>query len=107
MSSRIDFLGVRQRVQILDPSPRVNITDPLPEARMVAKYDTSGPHRSRILLFGRIGVSPVVACTVGSEPNLTYANDEFGLVMSTKSPQPANWVLAETVLDATTIVAAG
>lgn len=71
MASRVNFLVVRQRAQVLDPSPRVNIMDPLPDIRRAAQYDTNGPHRSRSVLFGRIGVSAVVACTVGSEPNLT------------------------------------
>jgi hypothetical protein len=68
--SGINLFSVCQRRQELDPWPRVIITDPLPETRTVAQYDTNGPQRNRILLFGRMGVSPVVACTVESEPNL-------------------------------------
>ena len=90
MPPRIDLFVVCQRRQILDPSPWVNITEPLPDPRMAAQYETSGPHRSKILLLGKIGVSPVVACTVRSEPNRTNAKDEEAFVISTASPLPAS-----------------
>jgi hypothetical protein len=107
MPPRIDLFLVGQRRQVLAPSPRVNITGPLPAARMAAKYETRGPHRRRILLFGRTGVSPAVACTEGSDPNLTNTREEVGLVTRIESPPPLSRTLDEIVLDAMVTVATG
>ena len=76
MATRIDLLAIGQWIQVIDPSPRVNINDPLPALSIAAQYALRGPHRSSNTLFGRIGVSPTVACTLGSAPNFTKAREE-------------------------------
>jgi hypothetical protein len=85
-----DFVEIRQPDQMLDPLPRVNIIEPLPVLNIAAQYETTGPQLRSTLLFGRTGILLVVACTVGSEPKFTKANEDVGLVTNSVSPEPAS-----------------
>lgn len=56
---------------MIDPSPRLNMITPLPDGITAAAYVIRLLTESISLVFGRIGISTVVAVTVVSEPNLT------------------------------------
>jgi len=80
---------------MIDPSPRLNMILPLPEGVRAAAYVMRRLTARISLVFGNIGISAVVAATVASEPNRTYARAVVVFVTTTVSPPPISGMLED------------